>query len=789
MNLTRRSTLMASVVLGGGLTTYGAASAAAPKPATGPKLAPVPLGSVRLKPSIFLTSVTANQRYLLSLKADRFLHNFHKSAGLPVKGESYGGWEARGIAGHSLGHYHSALALVYAQTGEAIFRERAAYISQELLAIQAAHGDGYAGGTTVDRDGKTVDGKIIFEELRKGEIRTSGFDLNGGWVPIYTYHKVFAGALDAHKLCGDADALKVAMGLADYLGTIIEGLTEAQVQEILRAEHGGINESYAELYARTNDARWLKLAQRLHHKAVLNPLTAGRDELDGKHANTQIPKVIGLARLYELNQNSDHAKAAMFFWETVTKDHSYVIGGNSDHEHFGKPNQLATRLDQQTCEACNTYNMLRLTRHLYGWSGEARYFDFYERAHLNHIMSQQDPRSGMFTYFTALASGFGRVHSDPENDFWCCVGSGMESHSKHGDSVWWRDTSKPGAINLTANLYYASRLDLGAEGVVLDMDTAFPYDDEVTIRVEQAPSGKKAMPVSLSLRVPAWGKDMSVTRADKAIAAVSNGYIRLDGLKTGEVIRVKLPMPVHTETMPDDTRLTAFLSGPLVLAADLGPNTAPWDGFDPAIVSDTADGVLTPALESPHVYTLGDKGRPQPLTLRPFFEQHHNRTAVYFRRFNRAEWADAEAAYRLEAKTKADIRERTLDVIRLGEMQPERDHNFDATANTATITHIAERGRLLNRGHMQFDLASGAGDLALQITYAGRDRNRGAFRILVDGQLVAEETLPGDATVAPNIKTYPLPAALTKGKRQIKVRLEMDRDTWASVYECRLFKL
>jgi len=736
---------------------------------------PFPLSAVRLKPSLFLTSIEANQRYLLSLDPDRFLHNFRLYAGLEPKGALYGGWEARGIAGHSLGHYQSALSLMYAQTGKPEFRERALYITRELALVQGRNGDGYAGGTNVDRDGKTVDGKVIFEEIRRGDIRTQGFDLNGGWVPIYTYHKVLAGTLDAHHYCDDPASLEVALGLADYLGRIFEGLSDAQVQEILRAEHGGINECYAELYARTGDKRWLVLSERIRHRAVLDPLAEGHDELAGKHANTQIPKVIGLARLYEVaptdRHRQDSAKAALFFWETVTKDHSYVIGGNSEYEHFGEPRKLAKRLGQQTCEACNSYNMLKLTRHLYGWSGDARYFDFYERAHLNHILSQQDPQTGMFTYFTPLASGFGRVHSSPENDFWCCVGSGMESHSKHGESIWWRKGDR-----VIANLYYASTLDWAEKGVRLDMDTAFPLKEQVTLRVTQARS-----PFELALRVPVWCAVLKLTVNGKAVMSQpQDGYLVLKSLKAGDVVGLALPMAVHAETMLDDDRLVAFLNGPLVLAADLGPKDKPWEGFDPAVVADSNDGILVRTGET---FSLGAHGQPGKLVLRPFYGQHHNRTAVYFRRFTPAEWPQAEAGYRAAAAEKADILRRTVDSIRLGEQQPETDHAFEGTPNTAAISHIAERGRLINKGYFQFELAVRPGPLDLQVSYNGSDHNKD-FNILIDGQVLAHETLPGEVTVARTVKTYPLPDLA--GKAKVTIRFEAAADQWTTAYECRV---
>lgn len=739
---------------------------------------PFPLPQVRLKPSIFLDSVETNQRYLLSLDADRFLHNFRLFAGLEPKGAKYGGWEAQGIAGHSLGHYQSALSLVFAQTGDSRFRDRSLYISRELAAVQAGHGDGYAGATTVDRDGKTLDGKAVFEEIRRGDIRTAGFGLNDGWVPIYTYHKVFAGALDSHLHCQDAVALDVALGLAGYLGTIIEGLTDDQVQQILVAEHGGINESYAELYARTGDARWLKISERLRHRAVLDPLAEGRDELNGKHANTQIPKLIGLARLYEVAPSERHrhdcAGAAIFFWDTVTRDHSYVIGGNSNHEHFGEPRKLAGRLGQQSCEACNSYNMLKLSRHLYGWSGDARYFDFYERAHLNHIMSQQHPETGMFSYFTPLASGFGRVRSTPDNSFWCCVGSGMESHSKHGDSIWWRQGDR-----VLVNLFYASSLDWAEKGVRLEMDTGFPLKDKVRIHVANADA-----PVDLGLRIPIWCAAPRIRINGKtARATMANRYLMLDRLAAGDVVELSLPMRLYHEAMPDDDRLLAHLYGPLALAADLGPSDMPREQyFDPVIVSGSASEGLRQIGEEP-VFALGRQSRPEELVLKPFFNQHDSRTAVYFHRFTPAEWSTAEAAYLANARAQAEALARTIDTIRLGEMQPERDHEFSGTPNTGTVEHLAERGRVVMKGYFQFKLAIRPGPVELRVVYAGPDRNRD-FVILVNGEQIVRERLAGEPTVQRNIVSYPVPGHLLTGS-DITVRFEADSDQWTTVYECR----
>lgn len=752
----------------------GAAALASPtfaSPAK-PRLEPFPLSQVRLKPSRFLTAQETNQRYLLSLEPDRLLHNFRAGAGLAPKGVVYGGWESRGIAGHSLGHYLTAVSLMWAQTGQPEFKQRAAYIVEELAACQAANGDGYACGTTVDRDGKTLDGKVIYEEIRAGKISASG-NLNGGWVPIYTYHKVLAGALDAHLYCGDPKALAVAIGLGGYLAGVFEPLDAKQIQTVLHEEHGGIVDSFAELHARTGQSRWLDMARRLRHDEIISPLVAGRDDLAGKHANTQIPKLIGEARLYETGGDADAAKAAMFFWETVVDDHSYVIGGNSEFEHFGKPRQLSTRLGQQTCECCNSYNMLKLTRHLHAWSGESRYFDFYERAHLNHILSQQDPDTGMFTYFSPLASGYARGHSTPTDSFWCCVGTGMENYSKLGDSIFWRDGER-----VRVNLYYPSTLDWSQKGVKLEIDTEFPYSDQITLTLAKAKG-----PTPVSLRVPGWC-ETPLVKINGRVQAVTpkNGYVDL-ALKASDRVTLTLPMTVRTESMPDAPDLIAFLNGPLVLAADLGSPDQPWDSFDPVVVETP---VLTPA-SGPQRFALGDRSRPLNLALRPYLEQHHNRTAVYFRRLTAAQWTEAEPRLVAEAKVRADIRDRTVDTIRFGEQQPEVDHDLKASRGTQDSGNLTVRSRILNRGSIAFQMATAPGPLTLEVTYDGAPRNKD-FRILVEGQEIAHETLPGERTGPLNVKTYALPQALTDGKRNLRVSFEMAANQWVAVFEARVFK-
>ena len=697
---------------------------------------PVPARHVKLKPSIFADAQSANRSYLASLSPDRLLHNFHKAANLPPRGTVYGGWEAQSIAGHTLGHYLSGCALVVANTNDPLLRQRLADTVAELARIQVAHGDGYVGGATLWGQTEAVDGKQVFEQLRLGEIRVSPFGLNDGWVPIYAWHKVHAGLLAAHLLVGTPGALDVAVGMADYLATILDGLNDDQVQQVLIAEHGGINEVYAEIYALTGDSRWLKVAQRLRHRAVLDPLAEGRDQLAGLHANTQIPKVIGLARLHEVSGDAAEARTARFFYETVTRRHSYAIGGNSEGEHFRAPGEISSHISETTCEACNTYNMLKLARHLYGWAPHAALFDDYERAQLNHIMAHQRPDTGQFVYFMPMAAGARRSFSTPEGSFWCCVGSGMESHAKHADSIYWRDESA-----LYINLYIPSTLSPPDGGLALDLDTAYPMDGTIVLTVTAAPAG----PMDIALRLPAWAPSHGLTvNGGAARPTIERGYARLSRRwRAGDRIVLTLPMTLRSEPTPDDPALVAFLSGPLVLAVDLGPADNVFDRPGPAfVVADRPEALLAPQPGQAHIFTapLAQGGVAR---FAPFFNQYDRRTAVYAPLFTPARWA-AEGQGFLEAETRRiDMARRTIDTVILGEQQPEVDHGV-VSARAEIIQWNGRAGRRISDGgHVELRLARRAAPMVLRLIYWGQDiGQRGA--VFLDGDLLGEVEMKGE---------------------------------------------
>ena len=522
------------------------------------------LGDVELLDSPFKQAMERNAEYLLSLDADRLLHNTRKYAGLQPKGELYGGWESQGIAGHTLGHYLTALSQQYAATRDQRFRARIDYIIKEMAEAQRAYGDGYIGALPA-KELATLRG------LKQGKIdvKDGFFFKDGSWVPWYTQHKILAGLRDAWTLGGSWQAKEVTLRLANWVDDVTAGLSQEQLQTMLSVEHGGMREVLFDIYGLTKDQRYLKTAQRFEHRAILDPLVVGRDELPGKHANTQIPKVIGAARGYEVADQREGRPIAENFWKTVVHNHSWVIGGNSEGEFFFPPKSASKHLSASTAETCNTYNMLRLTERLFGWNQQVEYADFQERALYNHILASQEPKQGMFTYFMSMQPGHYKTYSTPHDSFWCCVGSGMENHTKYGAAIYFHASDA-----LYVNLFIPSRLRWRERGLELEQRTDYPRENRTSLIVAKAPAGSLA----LRVRVPTWasgnatltlnGKTLAVDTEPGRYATVQREWNK------GDVLDVTIPTSVRAEPLHGSADQFAFVYGPVVLAGDVGPAPA-----------------------------------------------------------------------------------------------------------------------------------------------------------------------------------------------------------------------
>ncbi len=647
------------------------------------RLSSVPVNNVRITTGAFKHAQDMDKCYLMSLNPDRLLAPYLKEAGLQPKAENYTNWENTGLDGHIGGHYLSALSYMYAATGDDEIGNRLGYMLSELKRCQDASGDGYLSG--VPR------GRKIWKEISEGNIKAGSFNLNGGWVPLYNIHKIYAGLRDAYLLTGNEDAREMLITLTDWMIKLTSNLTDEQIQQMLASEHGGLNEVFADVAGITGDKKYIALARRFSHNTILIPLTEKRDELTGKHANTQIPKVIGFKRIADLSGDNKMDSAATYFWDNVTDKRSITIGGNSVSEHFHPVDNFDRMLTHvEGPETCNTYNMLRLTKMLFESDPNPKYMDYYERALYNHILSSQNPVQGGFVYFTPMRSGHYRVYSQPQTSFWCCVGSGMENHARYGEMIY----SQTGD-SLYVNLFIPSELDWN--GTAITQATNFPYEEATTITVNPSTGSQQ---FTLMLRCPGWTDHNKITlniNGSKQTVNVDNGYIALNRKwSKGDVVSMTLPMHLQAVGLPDGSPNYSFMYGPIVLASNLGKERMDGMYADDSRGGHIAHGPQIPLQEMPVIIGNKDdllshivKDDKAPLTfhlkgvqpmkyenmkLEPFNTLHECRYMVYWNVVTPDEWESRMAKLREEENAKAALKAITADMVVCGEQQPESDH-------------------------------------------------------------------------------------------------------------------
>lgn len=725
------------------------------------KALPFELTEVRLLDGPFLDATKLNVGSLLNYEPDKLLAKFRSEAGIEPRAEHYKGWESNTIAGHSLGHYLSACAMMYQSTGDERFLERVNYIVEELDIAQSADEDHYLGAFP---DGK----RILEEEVAAGDIRAAGFDLNGIWVPYYTQHKVMAGLFDAYNLCGNQKALEINIKFADWLETVVEDLSDSLVQAMLHCEHGGINESLAELYGITGESRYLDMSHVFHHKVVLDSLEAGIDVLPGIHCNTQIPKLIGLARRYEISGDEGDRKAAEFFWKTVVDHHSYVTGGNGNHEYFGKPDQLSNRLSDGTTETCNVYNMLKLSRNIFGWEASAEVADYYERALFNHILASQHPGDGRVIYNLSLEMG---GHKSYQNPYWftCCVGSGMESHSKYARNIYFHNDRE-----LYISQLIASELNWEEKGLKLKQLTAFPEEQGTRLEI----SCDAPLELDLMIRYPYWAEKGIVIKVNGKAQKVRNQpgeFVRVSRKwKDGDIVEVELPFSLRLETMPDNQDRVAVMHGPVVLAGDLGPEDDP-DAFNALYVpvfltTDRDPNNWLEAVEGePNTFRTKEIGRPRDVIMKPFYSTHERRYSVYWDLFNEGDWTLKQQAYQAKLERLKKIEEMSVDFAQLGEMQPERDHNF-VPGNSSVGFFKGRHMRESRGGSFALEMGVYKGQpMGLVVEYWGGYPGRKTFDILIGDHLLATENISNIADGEFVFHEFDIPEALTVDQDRILV--------------------
>lgn len=745
------------------------------------------LSEVTLLDGPFKHAQDLNVDVLLKYDVDRLLVPFLKEAGLTPKGESFPNWD--GLDGHVGGHYLTALAIHYASTGNEECKRRMEYMIAELKRCQQKNGNGYIGGVP--------NGARLWEELKKGNVQL----IWKYWAPWYNVHKIYAGLRDAWLYAGNEEARQMFLDLCDWGLTVIAPLTDTQMEQMLENEFGGMDEVYADAYQMTGNEKYLHAAKRFSHHWLLDSMAAGVDNLDNKHANTQVPKVVGYQRIAELCDDKTYDEAARFFWHTVVDTRSLALGGNSRREHFAAKDDCKSYVDdREGPESCNTNNMLKLTEGLFRMSPEARYADFFERAMYNHILSTQHPQHGGYVYFTSARPAHYRVYSAPNSAMWCCVGTGMENHGKYGEFIYTHVHD-----SLFVNLFVASELNWKKEGIKLRQDTRFPNEEGSKLTVFL----KRSKQFKLMIRCPHWVKkgEMKIVcnGKDYAADASPSSYVCIDRKwKDGDVVEIQMPMHVTLEELPNVPEYVAIMRGPVLLGARMG--TEHLDGLvaDDSRWGHIASGELVPVYETP--FLIGERedileklnqmkpvaGKPfsytvpglfreakyADLILEPFWQIHDSRYMMYWLSMTETQYADYLSKMKAEEEQKLILDRRTVDAVGTGEQQPEVDHQIKYEKSSKGYFEGEAWRDAHDGGYFEYTLSTeGRENLALMVRYWGNETADREFDILIDGKLLVSENLVGKWNRSEFVNVeYALPEAMLQGKKEVTVTFRSHPD-------------
>ncbi|SDD26124.1 glycoside hydrolase family 127 protein [Niabella drilacis] len=761
------------------------------------------LGDVALLPGPFRHARDLNIEVLLRYDVDRILAGYRKEAGLPAKAKIYPNWE--GLDGHIGGHYLSALAMNYAATGNAECKRRMEYMIAVLKVCQEANGKKYPGWGR-GYVGAVPDGQGLWPGIKSGNLAP----VWKYWVPWYNVHKMYAGLRDAWLYAGNGEARDLFLKFCDWAVDLTGTLSDEQMQQMLGNEHGGMNEIFADAYQMTSDRKYLAAARRFSHRELLDPLSKGIDNLDNKHANTQVPKAIGFERVGELSNDDRYKNAGRFFWETVTQNRSLALGGNSRREFFpGAASCYDFVNDVEGPESCNTYNMLKLTQDLFRLDQDARYMDFYERALYNHILSTQHPRHGGYVYFTPARPRHYRVYSAPNQAMWCCVGSGMENHGKYGGQIYTHQKD-----SLFLNLFIASELNWKDKGIRLRQETVFPDEEKTKLTIT---GGSSAF--TLMIRYPSWvgagafqilvnGKAVAVTQKPASYIGISRTW------KKGDVVQIALPMRTTIGHMPNVKEYIAIMRGPILLGARTGTeelrglvaDDGRWSHIAggeklpvdkaPVFIADRAEdiaGHLVPIKGKPMQFRFADQkmANGERMILEPFFRIHDARYMMYWMALTPAQYSSYMDSIANIEKGKLELEKRTVDFVAPGEQQPEADHEMRSENSKKGVAHDGAFREAVNGGYFSYLLSTGGqSHLGILARYWGAEWSQRKFDIYIDD----EKLVSVDNTNKWNQSRffdvlYDIPDSMVKGKSAIRIKFQAVEGGGSSpVYYLRLVK-
>jgi len=761
------------------------------------------LSDVTLFESAFRHSQDRNQEYLLSLDPDRFLAWFRREAGLTPKAPVYGGWESEAVWGDNQslpgaipGFYLSSMANCYDNTRDPRIQERLIYMVAGLAECQQTFGDGYLL--------PTKNGRQLFERVAGGEIVTANPLLNGVWEPTYVLNKITLGLYDVWMSLGIEQARTVLLLVADWFGgKVLDRLNDEQVQRLLVCEHGSLNESFVDCFLLTGDKKYLAWAKRLNDHEMLDPLSAGKDILDGWHANTQIPKFTGFHALYRQTGEARLKDAAVNFWNIVTRNRSWVNGGNSTGEHFFPAGQTTERmLATVGPESCNTVNMLRLTETLFEESASAELADYYERALYNHVLPVHEPHRGMCAYFMSMRPGHYRLYSSEFDSFWCCLGTGIQSASRYGSFIYAK-----GENALYVNLFISSEVRWKETNVTVQQNTSFPDEGHSTLHI----STPKSCRFSLFLRHPGWLNTHTLTirinGQSHRLASHPSSYLELNRIwKNGDRVDVELPMDLHLEPLRGSSEYSAILCGPIVLAGELGTKNLGMEDFykkmdqvphrsvsfaETPLLSGTSTQLLGSIQQEDRsrlAFSLSCPDKSATISLSPLFRVYFQRYIIYWRMLpndaSRQRLRDALTS--LEAK-RTEARTYAIDTVIAGDTTSENLHKFEGVSTKVGVEEEQAWRRATAGGWMSYELAvQPATDHELCIEYHGAEFEPNQFMILINGQrLSAEENVQNFDLPVRYAKPYRISAKLLGPLDRVTIKLQA---TWPSATP-RIFAL
>jgi len=716
---------------------------------------------VRLLDGYEKRQMEADRKYLKSLDVDGLLYPFRRNAGLPTPGRPFGGWESptSEIRGTFTAHYLTTCALMYQSTGDSFFKDRANYLVDELSKCQNALGGRFLAGIPTSYLDRVETGKQV-------------------WAPYYVVEKLITGLIDVYQVFGNQKALAMGEKIAEYLRARGAKLTDGQFDAMMHTEYGGMAQMEYNLYAIAHNRADLDYAHRFDEAAILGPLALHHDSLSGLHANTNLPKVLGAARRYELLDDPTYRSIVEYFWDRIVKHRSYATGGNNKAEFWGDPDDLAHSLVGNNQETCTTYNMLKITRDLIRWTGDPRYADFYERAYFNGILPAQRPDTGMMIYYLPLAGGDTKNWGTPRETFWCCYCTGIESFAKLNDSIYFHDSS-----GVYVNLYVPSELYWTEKNVRITQTTRFPEEAGATYTIHTAHPSKFA----LNLRVPYWTKNFSVSvngNRLKSAPSPNSYYAICRTWHEGDLVRVITPMTLHTQAMPDDPDLKAVLYGPIVLAGIINAKTPIAEDLNTGYLRESRanpDEWLRPVPGKP--LTFQSTGQTGSLTFIPLYKVIDQRFGVYWDVV--APGSPRDKVLAATEKDKRDRDRRVVDAVIVdGGGDNEKAHRlFTDSSGTGAFN-----GRFYRDGKAfgwELKIVPDA-PMALSVTYWGDDAGSRTFDIVVNGERIATQTLNRNKPGHLFDIEYAIPAHLTaNADNKVTVRFEAHEGNLAGgVFGC-----